>query len=267
MPSDPSLKSLAKIAQLLNTFSFDRQEWALSELAAACQLHPSTARRLLLSCESVGFIAQDPVSRRYRLGLQLFELGSRVGEQLELRTVARPYLKRLVELTQESAYIALFDHGQVLYIDRVDSPQPVRLSSHIGQRLPLHSTGTGKVFLAYLPDHELEQLLARPLERFTRNTICDPDQLRQDLARTRERGFAITVDEHLEDTFSLAAPIVNKGGRVFSALTVCGPRYRISDEQWDQFAAVLTAEARRLSSEMGARPVDVPHTTQGVYYK
>lgn len=258
------LKSLAKIAQLLDTFTFERQEWALSELAAACNLHPSTARRLLLSCQSVGFIGQDPITRRYRLGMKLFELGSRVGEQFSLRTVARPYLKRVNAATQESVYLGLLDRGEVLYIDRVESPHPVRLTTHPGQRRPLHSTGSGKLLLAYLSDDALENFLSGPLERFTDRTICDPDLLRQELARIRERGYSTTLDEHLEGTFSLAAPIYGQGGVVVAALGVSGPRYRISDQQWEQFADVLTHEARQLSLEIGAGPKDVPQTVQEV---
>lgn len=258
------MKSLQKVAQLLDAFTVEKPEMALSELAGLCGLHPSTARRLLMTCEAVGFIAQDPISRRYRLGMKLFELGHRVGEQIELRRTARPYLEEIMERTHESAYLSVVEDGEVLYIDRVESPQAVKLTSFVGQRLPLHSTGTGKALLAYLPPAQLETVLSRPLPRFTPRTICDPSDLRRELERIRARGFSTTLDEHLEGAFSVAVPIFGTGGTVIAAVGISGPSYRVTEAQMIPFARVVATAARRFSLEMGARAGDIPNLSQEV---
>lgn len=259
---DSGVKALFKVAQLLDAFSVEKPEMTLSELASACGLRPPTARRLLLTCEAVGFIAQDPNSRRYRLGMKLFELGHRVGEQLQLRRVARPYLRQIVEGTQETAYLSVLAESEVLYVERVDSPNPVRLTSFVGQRLALHSTGTGKVLMAYLHPEHLEVLLARPLRRFTPATICDPEALRQELKRVREQGFATTLNEHLDGAFSVAAPVFGAGGKVIAGVGISGPSYRVSEVQMEEFAGVVTGVARRFSLDMGARVIDIPESTE-----
>lgn len=247
------VKSLRKMAQLLDVFTVERPDRPLGEIASACGLHPSTARRLLATCEAVGFIAQDPITRRYRLGMKLFELGHRVGEQIELRHVARPYLEEIVARTHESAYLSLLVDEDVLYIDRVVSSQAVQLTSFVGQRLPPHTTGTGKVHLAYLPPERLDLILSGPLTRFTSKTICDPDELRRDLEMIRVRGFSTTLDEHLEGAFSVAAPIFGPGGLLLAGVGISGPSYRVSAEQIADFAKVITEVARSFSLKMGAR--------------
>ncbi|MDB4897727.1 MAG: IclR family transcriptional regulator [Firmicutes bacterium] len=238
---------------MLDTFTIERPELALSELATACGLHPSTARRLLLTCEAVEWIAQDPVTRKYRLGMKLFELGHRAGEGLELPKIARPHLKRLVEETQESAYLAVMDRTEVLYLNRVESPQAVRLTSSVGQRLPAHSTGTGKVFLAHLSPQALDDFLSRPLTRYTTKTITDPTALRQELEGVRTRGYATTLEEHLEGTFSVAAPIFGPRGALIAALGMSGPSYRITDELFSEFSQIMISVAQAISTAMGGR--------------
>lgn len=245
------IKALVKMAQLIDCFSIDKPEWALSELAAACELHPSTARRLLRTSESLGWIAQDPDTRRYRLGMKLFELGHRVGEQLELPRVALPHLHDVVAGTKETAYLSVYSNGEVMYIERVESPHSVRLLSHIGQRLPAHTTGSGKVFLAHLPPAQLEAFLAKPLARFTENTIYDPAALRTELEQVRRQGYATTFEEHDPHTYSIAAPIWGHDGRVVAGLGMSGPLFRLEGGA-EHHAQILIKAANKISEKMGA---------------
>lgn len=247
----PVIKSLLKAAQILDAFTDEAPERSLGELAVHCGMPAATVRRILVTLEQVGFVRQDPVTRCYRLGIKLFELGYRAAQQIDLRRVARPHLEALVKATGESAYLSIYDRGEVLYIDRAEAPQPIQLTSRVGQRLPAHSTGTGKVFLAHLPPEELDRFLAQPLERFTPYTVTDPARLREELKEVRERGYATTLEEHLLDTFAVAAPVFGPEGRVVAAVGISGPRYRVDAERLELLAREVVEAARAVSEELG----------------
>lgn len=248
------VKSLQKAAQLMDALTDDRPDLSLSELARLCALHPSTARRLLATLEAAGLVQQDKRSHRYSLGMKLFELGHRVERRLELRAAARGVMRELVDRVEETAYLSTCQEGEVYYIDIVESAQTIKLTARIGQRLPLHSTGTGKVFLAAMSGEELGAILSRPLTRFTEFTICEAEKLRSELAEIRARGYAFTCEEHEIGASSVAAPIYDQHDRVIAALAISGPAYRLPRERLIELGPEVKEAALHISFNMGANP-------------
>lgn len=203
----------------------------LSALSSELGLHISTVHRLLNTLARRGFVEQEPYQGRYRLGLKVFEIGNRALYSLDIRAVARPYLRELVEEFNETANLAVLDGFEVVYIDQVESRNMIKMLARPGTRTPAYCTGTGKALLAFLSPFQWERFLATtPLRAFTRATITDPEELEQELEKIREQGFAVDKGELEEGVRCVAAPIKNHEQRVVAALSVSGPSSRITDE-------------------------------------
>ena len=161
---------------------------------------------------------------------KILQLGSGVSLDPELRDIARPHLVELRDVTDETVHLGVRDGNHVVYIDKIEGSHPVRLVSAVGQIMPLHTTALGKSALAWMDDDEREPLLAQlELVRRTERSIGTLDGLRDELERTRERGFAIDDRENEDHAVCVGAPILDAHQRVVGMISVSGPSYRISE--------------------------------------
>jgi DNA-binding IclR family transcriptional regulator len=184
--------------------------------------------------------------------MRLFELGSRAVARVDVRERAEPFLRRLVVETGETAHIALLSGGEMLSVINVESRKKLRTPTTVGGRTPVHCTAVGKAVLAYLPDHELELLLARlRFERFTRRTITTRRALRAELDRVRALGYAVDNEEIEEGLRCVGAPIRDSAGRVAAAISVAGPVFRMTDERLPELSRSVVEAARDLSADLG----------------
>ena len=198
------------------------------------------------------FVVQDPGNRRYQPGLRLFELAHQVIAKLTLRGVAEPEIKTLSCQIDETVHLAVLDDGDVVYVDKQETQRTIRMYSAIGKRAPSHCTGLGKVFLAHMPQEELECIVrTKGLKVYTSNTIATLPELKRDLAMVREKGYAIDDAEHEPDVRCAAAPIRDSTGRVVAAVSVAVPSIRASREQIEGMAHLVKRVAERISRKMG----------------
>lgn len=226
----------------------------LSSLSAEVGLHISTVHRLLNTLARRGFVEQEPYQGRYRLGLKVFEIGHRALYSLDIRAVARPFLRHLVEEFNETANLAVLDGTEVVYIDQVESKNMVKMLARPGTRGPAYCTGAGKVLLAGLPPFQLEKVLSNlNLYPYTPATITSVERLKKELEEIRQQGYAIDRGELEEGVRCVAAPIKNHEQRVVAALSVSGPSSRITEEllQSKLVEAVCRA-ARAISEALGS---------------
>jgi len=232
----------------------------LTALSAKLGLPKSSTVRLLANLEVRGFVEQD-ADRRYHIGLPLFSIGAQAVVGNGLRRRVHPYLEELAYTVGESTYLAIRHQDEALYIDRIESPQPVRAVSPIGAHRPLHATAVGKVLLANLDAKEVELILARRgLEPITEYTITSMDALQERLMQIRTDDFDIDYGEYDRNLTCAAAPIRDAGGNVVAAIGLSGPAWRISTERVPDVVSSLRNTARAISAELGyqAGPVDLP---------
>ena len=188
------LSSVRNAARLLKVFLSREGSIGVSELARRLDLAKSTVHRLLTTLAAEGLIEQDPASGGYRLGIVVFELGEAVRVHLDLHAAAGPVLVSLRAQTGESSQVGVLDDTEVVYVDRLESSQSLRLFTETGRRVPVHCTSSGKVLLAHLPPDERDALLARlPLRPLTPHTVTDPEVLRAECERVVRRGWAEAV--------------------------------------------------------------------------
>ncbi|CAN5522734.1 IclR family transcriptional regulator [soil metagenome] len=210
---------LGRAARLLAALPADGTPAALSELAGTAGLPLSTAHRIAAELVRLGQLDRGD-DGRYSVGTALWELGERAPIVRRLREAANPELTDLYDRTGENAHLAVLVGNEVLYLARASGSRAVPTLARVGVRHPVHATGVGRAILAALPDAGAEPLLRGPFARITPFTIVEPARLRDELAATRERGYALTRQEMTLGNASLALPLAPRAGLPPAALGV-----------------------------------------------
>lgn len=211
----------------------------------------STGWRLARSLERVDWLHHDTVSGRYRLGIALFELGTRVLDTIDVRDEARRVMTELVASTGESVDLAIRDGDSVVFIDKIDGTHEVRAFTRSGQRARLHATAAGKVFLAEMRPGELAAYLAGPLDAYTPATVTDPDALVGAIEATRARGYAVNRGELFTEAGALAVPVRDGAGACVAALGLNVPLSRLDEDRIRILVHELQTATHRLSPTLG----------------
>jgi IclR family KDG regulon transcriptional repressor len=246
------VRAVNRALALLRCFSHDTPELSLAALAGRTSLSKSTALRLLATLEADRFIEHDPNTGLYSLGIVCVELGMSALEHMDLRKAALSRLSLLRDETQETVSLTVMEGDEVMYVDVLESPQPVKIAAKPGRRLPSHCTSTGKVFLAFMPPEEIDRLLSRDLKCYTPNTVCDPDLLREELRLVREQGFSISEEQFEPGIAAVAAPVWSKHGDLVAVVGLAGPSYRIPHGRALELGVAVRATANAISRQMGA---------------
>jgi DNA-binding IclR family transcriptional regulator len=212
------ISSIGRGIAVLGCFNERRRALTLSELSEKSLLPMSSTHRVVAELVIGGFLVRGS-DRRYRIGTRVWSIGQLAPVSDQLRHRALPTLARLYEETGENITLAVLDRGQALYVDRIGGERSVHTASRAGGHLPLHTTGVGKVLLAWQSSEAIEKYLGRPLTRTTPYSIVDPVKLKAELNETKSRGYSIARQESTAGNGSVAVPIL-RGGRCVAAVGV-----------------------------------------------
>ncbi|MFR9730225.1 IclR family transcriptional regulator [Saccharopolyspora sp. MS10] len=249
-----------RVADVLLLFTAGPPTLGVSRVSRELGLSKAVVHRILQSLTSRDLIAYDQESREYRLGPAAVALGSRALRESDLRTTALPFLAELRDRLHETVTVSAKAHGGRIYLDQVVGTHEITMSVELGRPYPLHAGSSGKCILAHSSPDEVERLLAGELAALTPSTPTDPDALRRELDRIRELGYAASAGERQSDAGSVAVPVFGPGGLV-GAVSVCGPRFRVTDEFVAATAPELIETADRVTARLGgiapdrARPI------------
>lgn len=248
-------QAVLRAAAVLKAFGGARSEWGLSELATELALHKTTVFRLLGALAEAGFVERDAERQTYRLGPALIGLGARAGRATGLYAAARPALEALADATGETATLEVLTGSEVLILDEVSGRFLLGSSPEIGMRWPAYATSTGKVLLAaarFASEAGASPVDPGPLARLGPGTITSHARLDRELAAVWRRGYAIATEE-LEDGFvAIGAPVRDARGRVVAAISVGGPKTRLTRARTEQLATQVRQAADRVSGRLGA---------------
>lgn len=246
------IQVLDRAMALLEVLSHHGPDLTLVQISDFLKLHKSTAHRLIMVLERHRLIEKNSNTGKYRLGLKLFELGTKAIGQLDLRERSRPFLERAVLETGETGHLCVYDDGEVVYLDKVEPTRSVRLTSSVGRRNPGYCTAVGKAMMAFLPAPEVEVAARKHgFERLTRKTISNVAELKADLAKVRKLGYAVDNEEHEDGVLCVGAPVWSFGQHPIAAISVSGPTFRFSAEKIPSAAQTIMSIARALSLELG----------------
>ena len=249
------IQVLDRALAVLKALSQEGPDLTLAELSQMLQLHKSTAHRLIMVLEGHKLIERNSKTGTYRLGMKLFELGTRAVSQLDLRERARPILERLVRETDETVHLCVYDNGEVVYVDKVEPARSVRLASTVGRRHPAFCTAVGKAIMAILPEEQIEAAVQKHgLRPLTRKTIGSLAELKSELAKVRKTGYAVDDEENEEGVSCVGAVVRGVSGDAAAAISVSGPSFRIPAYKIPIVAKAVINAAATLSAELGYNP-------------
>ncbi len=228
----PAFQVLERTFGILEVFTEARPEWSTTDIARALSLPVPTVHRILAALRRLGYVSQHGDTRRFRLGAGALSLGERARAGADLRSVAIGPLRRLSDATGETALLTVLspERDRSVCLERVETLQPLRLSVQPGRQLALHAGASQKALLAFMPDDEVERLIANSLERFCQCTITDPRSLRRELKAIRARGWASSYEETNVGVWGIAVPVVSDSD-VACAVGIAGPNARLTVER------------------------------------
>jgi DNA-binding IclR family transcriptional regulator len=246
------LQVMDRALAILDVLGSVEGDSSLPELCIALHLHKSTLHRLMMVLEGHRLVDKSPETGRYRLGLKLFELGSKAIASLDLRELALPHLTRVQRETEETVNFAMIDKGEVLYLAKIEPQRNLRIAAHVGHRFPAYCTALGKAMMAELPEAEVDVILAGcEMRARTPNTITSPTVLKEELRMIHSRGYSIDDEENDEGARCVGVAVRNQRGAPVAGMSVSGPASRVTKSKVPEIAEILMHAAHAFSKELG----------------
>lgn len=214
----------------------------------------ATLHRMLGALRAHRLVALDPREQTYMPGLRTLEMAQRAWDGMDLRRAAADEIRWLGEKTGDTVHLAVLDETEVVYVDKVESQQPIRMFSAVGKRGPLYCTGVGKAIAAFLDDETRARIAERlAMKRYTPNTLASRTAFLRHMEQIRDRGYALDMEEHELGIRCAAAPIFNHRGEVVGGVSVTAPSFRLPPERLEKIAPFVVQAARRITRNLGGR--------------
>ncbi len=251
MAKDHYIELVGKIVILIELLRDEPGGLSLQEIAARTGYVKSSVHRILHSLKKHGYVEQESVGAPYRLGMQFLTLARGLNDGISLLQMARPYLRELMEMFNESAYLAVLHADRGIFVDVQESTRDFRMVGPLGAEVHYHATAAGKVMAAFLSSDRRAALLdGRKLERLTEKTLTNRKQVELELAEVRRLGYAVNDEETIVGAIFLAAPIFDAQQSVCGSISVGIPKPRFSELLSKKIANHLKDTCERLTSAL-----------------
>ncbi len=250
---DQYIQSIARALDIIEEVAEFKDGWGVTELSSRLNLHKSTVYRLLATLNYRGYVKKDK-NDRYKTGMKLLEIGSRVFENLDLREEVKPYMQKIQKESGETVHLGILDNLEVIYIDKEESQATIRMHSKVGKRVPAHCTSLGKILLAYSSSAIREKLVKeKGLVKYTENTITDEGLFKKHLAEIKEKGYAVDNEEMEYGIRCVAGPIFDYQKEIVAAFSISGPATRITEERINELVMVVKKYSGKISGSLGGK--------------
>ncbi len=246
-------KTVEKALVILVEFMKGPPLLGISDLSTRAKFPRAVVQRVVNSLRSVGFLEQDPKSKRYTLGLRVLELGATAANYNRLMIAAQPVMNRLNDVTREATLLSVIDRRtwRGAYISLLDALEPSVIRPKLQQQGYLHASSTRKVLLAHLAPDEIDYVIRKVgLPRLTSKTIATPNALLAELERIKRDGYAVSRGEAYAGTSGVAAPIRDKGGAVVASLGVSVPDTRLNEARLKKLRQLVVKAAAEISASL-----------------
>ncbi len=260
IPSKESLRasgqvqSLSRALKLLNALSYYAQGLSLSEVASEVGLPNSTAHRLLTTLQNERYVRFDNERSVWLIGVQAFRVGSTFVRSRDLVTIARPYMRRLMDQSGETVNLGLLDRGEVVYLAQVETQKMMRAIAGPGGRAPLHCSGIGKALLAYMNEAERARLLSGlQWQRETANTIMNSETMQTHLPEIATNRYAVDDEENAIGLRCVASVVFNEFSEPMAGISVSGPTARLTDARMAALGTMVAGIADEITAAVGGR--------------
>lgn len=244
------LKTVLASLDVMEYLAASDEPVRLTDISRELALPKGQVHRILATLASRNYVQQDPNTRRYFLGLNLWLLGQHISPARPLLQAAQPLLDQMGEELQETTGLSMLSGDRLVYLYAKDGAHPVRAFVPVGGYGPIHATATGKAILAHQSPEFLGRMLNAGLEKFTENTFSEQAALVKEMEETRSRGFSIAVDEWSIGLAGVAAPILDRTGQAFAAIGISFPTSRVTDERIAQMGKIARRVARGIEERL-----------------
>ncbi len=233
-------------------FLVEQEPQSVESLQKKMGLKQERIERILETFVDREWLSYQEESGKYMLGVKCFELGRAYFQHLDVRNLAKPILKEVVDRLKENTYLTTRIGYEVLYIEKHEVEKEVGILSRFGRVLPMYASASGKIYLAYFDERELEDYFKKvKWIRYTERTR-GPEEIRKELKDIKEKGFSVNIGEYEEDVVSVAAPVFDYAGKVSYTVSVVAPAYRVPKELLlGRFREVIISAAHELSKKLG----------------
>lgn len=245
-----TIRSVERALDVLLCFTIESPALSMSEISEKVGIHKSTIHRILATLENKNFVRRDQETGIYRLGFRLLQMANLSLEDVNIRHVSLPYMRRLSQEFRENVDLAILANGEVLFIDTFESNQPVKLAVSPGQHLPAYNSASGKAIFAFLPEELAIQVFKKYNPEFDAHVESDMQAFLEDLKLVRERGYALDCENLEPGVNAVAAPIGGINKKPIASLAIAGPAYRLDLEMMHQFGQRLIEVTKEISSKI-----------------
>lgn len=228
-------KVIIKAKDILDFISQAEEAPTLNDISKNLTITKPTILKILNTLIYCGYVNKNLTDNSYYLGTKFLEYSSKVTNTLDINTATKPYLKSLRDLTEETINLGIIENKKVVLLDKLESPNSIKLVSKIGGTMNMYSSSMGKAVLSAYSDEKLEEYLnTTKLIPLTTNTITDPKKLYENIMLTRKLGYAVERSENQQDIICVGFPIA-KNGVIFGAFSISAPQYRVTDDKLNLF--------------------------------
>jgi IclR family KDG regulon transcriptional repressor len=239
--------SVKKAFAIMRAISSSKEGLGVSELAKDLKMAKSTVHGMTSALEELGAVMRDPLTKKYKLGFTLLEIGRSAYSQIDLKTSARPVMEDLMEKTRTSVFLGILNWDHVSILDIAESNQDLKITAPVGSTIPMFAGAVGKVFLASMDEDQAAKIVrSKGLPRFTENSIVDAEPYLKELMIVRQKGYAVDDEEYILGVRAVASPLMGLG-QLRSAIWAVGFKASLDEKKMNTLAAETHKAAKTIS--------------------
>jgi DNA-binding IclR family transcriptional regulator len=239
---------------MLESVAQEAEGLSNAEISRKLQIPKSSASYILRTLEKQGYLSRNPETGKYRVGLKVLSLSRGALSGIDVREVALPIMRHLMQKTNLTCHLAILDGPVAVYIEKVEPEGFIKMDTWVGRRMPVHATSVGKALVAHIPRERLEKMLAeRGMEKRTPKTMTTLPRLLKDLEKVREQGYAVDDEENNLGARCLGAPVFNQTGTIEASVGLSGTINQVNSQTMPRIVEHLKDAARHLSMQLGYR--------------
>lgn len=242
------IKSVIKAFDVIDYMALSEKELGVTEISEALNYGVSATYHLLNTLKECNIIEQNETTKKFKLSLKLWQIGMRAYGQNDISVSLKPYLRKLKELTGETANLTILDNNQIVYIAQEESNRLLKMFTKIGVSAPLHCTGAGKILLAYQPKAKQAKIIdSIELKKYTDKTITDKDKLMEEIDGIKERGYGLDDEERELGVSCIGAPVFGVNDEIIACISISGPKSRFTKENKDKWINTILEVSKEAS--------------------